>query len=146
MQSAISLLAVVGAFSVSLVAAQQTPAVVDANRVLASVHITQSVLANGKPLSAGVYELRLTNEHPTPWPGQSPEAERWVELVANGTVVAREVAVVLRDDDLPSTGASSVKTRDGTRVEMLQGGEFLRISVKRSNERYLVYLPVASIS
>ena len=146
MQSAISLLAVVGALGVSLVAAQQKPALVDANGTLTSVHITQSVLANGKPLSAGAYELRLTNEHPTPLPGQSPDAERWVEFVANGTVVAREVAVVLRDDDLPSIGASSVKTRDGTRVEMLQGGEFVRISVKRGNERYLVYLRVVPIS
>jgi hypothetical protein len=142
MQSAISLLALTGALSVSVVAAPQKPASVNAQG-LASLHITQSVLANGKPLLAGVYELRLTNEHPTPLPGQSPDAERWVEFVANGIVVAREVAVVLRDDDLPSIGASSVPTREGTRVDMLQGGEFVRVSVKRGNERYLVYLPVA---
>ena len=142
-QSAISLLAVAGALTASVVAAQEKPASAQAQGALASVHITQSVLANGKPLPAGVYQLRLTNEHPTPLPGQSPDAERWVEFVANGIAVAREVAVVLRDDDLPSIGASSVPTRDGTRVEMLQGGEFLRISVKRGHERYLVYLPGA---
>lgn len=146
MHSAISLLALAGALSVGVVGALQQPASVNARGALASVHITQSVLANGKPLPAGVYELRLTNEHRRPLPGQSPDAERWVEFVANGTVVAREVAVVLRDDDLPSLGASSVPTREGTRVEMLQGGEFLRVSVKRGNERYLVYLPVAPIS
>ena len=143
MRSAISFLAVAGALSVSVVAAPQKSASVSEQGALASVHITQSVLANGKPLPAGVYELRLTDEHPTPLPGQSPDAERWVAFVANGTVVAREVAVVLRDDDLPSIGASSVPIREGTRVEMLQGGEFLRVSVKRGNERYLVYLPVA---
>ena len=109
---------------------------------LATVHITQSVMANGYPLAAGLYELRLTNEHPTPLPGQSAEAERWVEFVANGIVVAREAAVVLRDDDLPSEGASSVRARNGTRVDLLKGGEFLRISVRRGGERYLVYLPV----
>jgi hypothetical protein len=27
-------------------------------------------------------------------------------------------------------------------VELLKGGEFLRISVRRGTERYLVYLPV----
>jgi hypothetical protein len=142
MQSAFSLVALTGALSVSVAAAPQKPASAHAQG-LASVHITQSVLANGKPLPAGVYELRLTNERPTPLPGQSPDAERWVEFVANGTVTAREVAVVLRDDDLPSIGASSVPTREGTRLDMLQGGEFLRVSVKRGNERYLVYLPVA---
>ena len=49
---------------------------------------------------------------------------------------------VLRDDDLPSEGASSVPARNGTRVELLKGGEFLRISVRRGGERYLIYLPV----
>ena len=33
--------------------------------------------------------------------------------------------------------------RDGTRVEMLKGGEFLRISLKRGSERFLIHLPVA---
>jgi hypothetical protein len=109
---------------------------------LATVRLTQTVMANGYPLAAGLYELRLTNEHPTPLPGQSAEAERWVEFVANGSIVAREAAVVLRDDDLPSEGASSVPARDGTRVELLKGGEFVRISVRRGAARYLVYLPV----
>ena len=65
-----------------------------------------------------------------------------MEFVAGGKVVARESAEVLRDDDLPAVGASSVPARSGTRVEMLKGGEFLRVSVKRDRERYLVYLPV----
>ena len=114
----------------------------DDSATLATVRITQSVMANGYSLAAGVYELRLTNEHPTPLPGQSSEAERWVEFVANGSIVAREAAVVLRDGDLPSEGASSVPARNGTRVELLKGGEFVRISVRRGAARYLVYLPV----
>jgi hypothetical protein len=65
-----------------------------------------------------------------------------VEFVANGKVAARELVEVLRDDDLPAVGASSVPVRNGTRVEMLKGGEFLRVSVKRDHVRYLVYLPV----
>jgi hypothetical protein len=90
----------------------------------------------------GTYELRATNERPMPAVGQSPDAERWVEFVADGSVVAREVAVVLRDDDRPAIGASSVASRSGTQVEMLKGGEFLRISVKRGGEQYLLYLPI----
>jgi hypothetical protein len=46
------------------------------------------------------------------------------------------------DDDLPAVGASSLPVRSGTRVDMLKGGEFLRISVKGDRERYLIYLPV----
>ena len=113
----------------------------DAN-VLATVRITTAVLANGAPLSPGTYDVRLTQERPTPSPGQSREARQWVEFVANGKVVAREVAEVLTDDNLPAVGASSVPVPNGTRVEMLKGDEFLRVSVKRDRERYLIYLPV----
>jgi hypothetical protein len=65
-----------------------------------------------------------------------------MEFLADGKVIAREIAEVLRDDDLPAEGASSQRARSGTRVEMLKGGEFLRISIKREKERYLIYLPV----
>jgi hypothetical protein len=141
MRYVFSLLALAGALSVGATAQEKQKAAADP-AALATVHIIQSVKANGYPLAAGVYELRLTNEHSTPLPGQSSDAERWVEFVASGSVVAREAAVVLRDDDLPSEGASSVPARNGTRVELLKGGEFLRISVRRGGERYLIYLPV----
>lgn len=141
MKYAISLLALAGVLTAGT-AGQEKQKSPGSAGTLAAVHVTQSVLANGTPLAAGLYELRLTNEWRTPMPGQSFEAERWVEFVANGSVVAREAAVVLRDDDLPSVGASSVPARDGTRVDLLKGGEFLRISVTRGRERYLVYLPV----
>ena len=110
--------------------------------VLAKVRITANVLANGEQLSPGTYEVRLTDQRPTPAVGQSWEAQQWVEFVANGKVVAREVAEVFHDNNLPAIGASSVRVPNGTRVEMLKGGEFLRVSVKREGERYLVYLPV----
>jgi hypothetical protein len=142
MTYAISLLVMAAVLSADAMGQETQPSSGSAG-ALATVQITQSVLANGKRLPAGLYELRLTNERPTPLPGQSPEAELWVEFVANGNVIAREVAAVLRDDDLPAVGASSLPAREGTRVELLKGGEFLRISVKRGTERYLVYLPVA---
>lgn len=141
MRYVLSLLALAGVLSAGATGQEKQRAAADP-ATLATVHITQSVKANGYPLGAGLYELRLTKEHPTPLPGQSSEAERWVEFVANGSVVAREAAVVLRDDDLPSEGASSVPARNGTRVELLKDGEFVRISVKRGAERYLIYLPV----
>jgi hypothetical protein len=141
MKYPILLLVVAGVLSVPGAADQGADT--GAADVLTAVRITDPVLANGKPLPPALYQLRLTNQRRAPLPGQSAEAERWVEFVADGTVVAREVAVVLRDDDLPEIGASSVRGRDGTRVERLQGGEFVRISVRRGSERYLVYLPVA---
>jgi hypothetical protein len=107
-----------------------------------SVRIPIAVLADGKPLPPGQYNLRLTGNQP-PQPGQASGAQQAVEIIAGGNVVARETAEVLRDDDLPAVGAPSQSVQNGTKVEMLKGGEFLRISIKRDGARYLVYLPIA---
>ena len=109
--------------------------------VLTTVRINAPVLAGGAPLPAGTYEIRLTGQRPSPPAGQPQDAEEWVEFVADGKVVARETAEIIDDDDLPAEGASSQTVQQGTRVEMLKGGEFLRISIKRDRQRYLIYLP-----
>jgi hypothetical protein len=130
--------------SVTTITGQATGrATADAN-ILTTIRLTTAVMANGTPLPAGTYDVRLTQDHPIPRAGQSPAAQRWVEFVAEGKVIAREIAEVLEDDDLPAIGASSLPVRSGTRVDMLKGGEFVRISVKRDRERYLIYLPVTS--
>jgi hypothetical protein len=128
--------------SAPTIAGQSTDGAADGN-MLATVRIPTAVLAAGKPLGPGTYDIRLTGLRPTPLAGQPADAQRWVEFVADGTVAAREIAEVLHDDDLPAVGASSVPVRTGTRVDLLKGGEFIRVSVKRDRERYLIYLPVA---
>jgi hypothetical protein len=128
--------------SVGSLHAQSTrPVSADAS-VLATVRITKPVKAGGTPLPPGTYELRLTGEHPVSATNEQRHDQEWVEFASNGKVVARELAEIQYDDDLPAVGASSEKARDGTRVEMLKDGEFLRISVKREDNRYLIYLPV----
>jgi hypothetical protein len=112
--------------------------------VLGTVRITASAMAGGTPLPAGTYQIRLTNDRPAVPAGQSPDGQRWVEFVAAGKVVAREIAEILRDDNLPAIGASSRPVRAGIRVDMLKGGEFLRVSIKRAGERFLIYLTVKS--
>jgi hypothetical protein len=142
MQRTVLTLSVVVPLALGVLAVQSTGwASTDVN-VLATVRITTAVMANGTPLAAGTYDIRLTEERPALLSGQPQDSQRWVEFVAGGKVVAREIAEVLRDEDLPEVGASSVAARAGTRVEMLKGGEFLRISVKPGHERYLIYLPV----
>jgi hypothetical protein len=110
--------------------------------VLATVRIAEPVLADGRPLAPGTYQVRLTDERPTPRPGQSADAQQWVEFVADGSVTAREVAEVIRDNDRPDIGASAERAAEGVRLQILKGGDFLRISVKRQGIRYLIHLPV----
>ena len=112
-----------------------------ASNVLATVRIPTAVMANGAALPAGSYGVRLTQERPPARSGQSADARQWVEFVSGGKVVGREIAQVLRDGDLPATGASSRPVPSGTKVEMLKDDEFLRLSIKRDRERYLIYLP-----
>ena len=107
---------------------------------LGSVRITHAVEVRGATLQPGSYEIRLTGEHVMPLPGQSANAEQRIEIVADGQVVARDAATVI-----PVSAAAVVGTSgDDTfgRMEMLKGGEFLRASFIRGNERFLIHMAV----
>ena len=106
---------------------------------LGTVTITQPVMAGGTMLQPGTYELRDTGEHGKPMPGQSAEAQAWIEFLANGTVVARDMAEVMTGTT-EAVGTSGAAGR--VRTQMLRGGDFMRVSVNRGGERYLIHLAV----
>ena len=129
------------ALALGMVAA--TAAAYAASVTLGTVRITQPVLADGKPLPPGAYEVRLTDEFLPPNPGQSPDAVRVVEFVKDGQVVARDGAEVITSEG-SSVGTSGDATGSSRpRVEMLKGGEFVRVSATHDGMRYLIHLPVA---
>jgi len=68
--------------------------------VIGSVHIPRAAVANGANVPTGTYQLRISDEMPTVPVGQSPDAERWVEFVQNGKVVAKEMASLVTDADM----------------------------------------------
>ena len=112
--------------------------------MLGTVRITQPVMAGGKMLQPGTYEIRDTGEHVTPLPGQSADAQTYVEFVANGMVMARDVAELMQDEPGPvGTSGTSGGTSSRPRVDMLKGGDFMRVSMSRGSERLLIHLPVA---
>jgi hypothetical protein len=109
---------------------------------LGTVHLAKTVMADGKPLTAGTYQVRLTTEEAKPAVGQSPDAERYVEFVKNGKVVAREVATVISAADIGQV-AKGAKPAPGTaKVEELKGGKYLRVWINKSGNNYLINLPV----
>jgi hypothetical protein len=108
---------------------------------LGTVQITQPVMAGGTRLEPGTYEIRLTGEHLTPLPGQSEEAVQRIEFVRNGMVAARDAAEVIPAEGGPVGTSGGEATRP--RVQMLKGGDFLRVSTTRGGERYLIHLAVA---
>ena len=108
---------------------------------LGTVQISDAVLVGKMPLQPGTYEIRVTGEHLTPLPGQSEEATQVVEFVRDGMVVAKDAAEVLPATAMPvgTSGRSGARMR----VERLKGDEFLRISMVKDGERYLIHLPLA---
>jgi hypothetical protein len=113
---------------------------------LGTVTLTQPVMAGGTTLQPGTYQLRDTGEHPQPLPGQSADAQAYVEFVSNGTVAAREIAEVMAGAPaaVGTSGATSGGAGARARVERLRGDEFLRVSVTHNGERYLIHLPMSA--
>src|SRR6185503_6066703 len=110
--------------------------------MLGTVQITQPVKAGGTVLQPGTYQIRDTGEHATPLPGQGENAQAYVEFVANGKVMARDIAEVMEGQPAPVGTSGGTSSR--LRVERLRGDEFVRVSTMRGGERYLIHLPVAS--
>jgi hypothetical protein len=103
-----------------------------------TVTLTQPVMADGKPLAAGKYEIWITDEQP------GPGAQRVVEFAQNGKAVAREVAEVFTAGERPvGTAGSTAGARAS--VQTLKGGEFVRVVVSDAGTRYLIHLPTAAL-
>ena len=111
--------------------------------VIGSIHLTQAVMADGKVLPAGTYQVRLTNDRPTPAAGESPGGERWIEFVKNGTVAGREVATVVSADDIDTIAKGSRPKADASRVDVLKGGDYVRVWINRAGTNYIVNMPPA---
>lgn len=119
--------------------------------VLGTVSLPQAVMADGKPLPAGRYTVRLTAQSAQPTvPGQLPDMNRWVEFVQGGTVRGREVVSIIPADEVkdtqPGPDLEPGKARVGrgsARVEALKGGEYVRVWINRNGNNYLVHLPPA---
>jgi hypothetical protein len=126
---------------------QRTPAEVPTGEVaLGTVTIPRSVTADGKALGRGRYTVRLTAQAAQPTvAGQLPDLNRWVEFVQGGQVRGREVVSIVPADEVddtqqgPDMSTGSVP-RNATRVEMLKGGEYLRVWIARGGHHYLVHL------
>jgi hypothetical protein len=107
-----------------------------------TVTIGQSVLAEGKPLAAGKYEIWITEERPAG--AAASAAQRVVEFVQNGKVVARETAEVFGPGERP-VGTSGAAGRVSAQVQTLRGGEFVRVAVTDGGTRYLIHLATGEL-
>src|SRR6185295_15543613 len=77
----------------------QTKAPAD-GMTLGSASLSGNVTADGKPLPAGTYTVRISSDPVTPVVGQPAGAEKWVEFVQGGQVKGRELASVVGPADI----------------------------------------------
>jgi hypothetical protein len=129
---------VVPAVSVS---AQTTPA---AGTSLGSVTLSRRVMADGQPLAAGTYQVRLSADLPKPGLGQSPDAARYVEFLRGGKVVGRELAVVVSAADIGQIADGPRPAAGGVRVELLKGEDYVRVWINRGGMNYILNMPPAA--
>ena len=118
------------------------PSVPTGEMQLGSVHLTKGVKADGKPLAAGTYQLRLTAQAATPdAKGQTPSSERWVEFVQRGQVKGREVVTIVPQSEIDKVQKDTPPHANASKVEMLKGGDYLRVWINRGGNHYLLHLP-----
>ena len=111
---------------------------------LGSVQLPRPVTADGKPLAAGSYTLRLSDDPVAPVVGQSPQASHWVEFVRGGQVKGRELATVVSAADVKAVAKMAPPAAGSARVQMLKGEDYVRVWIHRGGTHYLIHLAVAA--
>ena len=109
---------------------------------LGGIRLPQDVLADGKQLSAGTYQVCLTNDRLTPAVGQSPTAECWVDFVRNGTFAGREVATVIPSEEIEHVAKGPGPKPNDSRVDVLKGGDYVRAWINRRGTHYIINMPL----
>ena len=111
---------------------------------LATVSIPRAVKADGKPLPAGTYQVRLTTDEAKPDAvGTSGKLERWVEFVQKGAVKGREVVSIVPQSEIKLVQKDAPPAAGGSKVQLLKGNDYLRVWINKAGTHYLVHLLAA---
>lgn len=123
-----------------ITAPPETEQLPDGTVSLGTVRITRSVKANGEPLAAGSYQVRLTEKLAPPVAGATEPYERWVEFVRGGEVRGREVVSIVPQSEIEHVTKGGGPAPGGSKVQMLNGNDYLRVWINRGGTHYLVHL------
>jgi hypothetical protein len=111
--------------------------------VLGTVRLAKAMTADGKPLPAGTYTVRLTAQESRPdAKGASENLERWVEFVQRGTVKGREVVSIVPQGEVKNVVKDAPPRAGGApKVQTLRGNEYVRVWFNKAGNHYLIYFP-----
>jgi hypothetical protein len=114
----------------------------DGAMTLGTVHIPKGVKADGKPLAAGTYQVRLTPQSATPdAKGQASSLERWAEFVKGGKVAGREVVTIIPQSEIDKVQKDTPPANNSAKVETLKGGDYVRVWIRKGGNHYLMHFP-----
>jgi len=133
----------VGAIAAALAASTAFAQSSRAAANLGTVHIAKKVMADGKPLAPGTYQVRATDDAPKPGTGQDPNGEKYVEFLRGGKVVAREVATIVPASDISKIAKKNPPKAGTSRTELLKGGDYYRVWINKSGTNYIINLPTS---
>lgn len=126
--------------AVASTAHAQTPAA----KALGTARIPAGVTANGQPLPAGTYSVRLSTDAVTPVVGQGPDAAKWVEFVQAGQVKGKELASVVSPADVKAVAKRTPPAPGAGMVQTLNGADYVRVWLNSGGTQYLVHLTRAA--
>ena len=110
---------------------------------LGTVSLPRTVLADGRTLGAGSYDVRLTATPATPeTAGALAVLERWVEFVQDGEVQGREVVSIVPGSEIGDVAKTAAPGAGAPRIELLRENEYLRVWINQGGTHYLIHLPV----
>jgi len=109
---------------------------------LGSVKLPRAVTADGKPLPAGTYQVKLTAQEAAPKAiGTTPPLERWVEFSQGGSVKGREVVSIVPQAEIKMVEKDAPPPPNGSKVQVLRGNEYVRVWINKGGNHYLLHLP-----
>jgi len=120
------------------------PAAPTGDVVLGTVRLPKGITADGKPLPAGSYQVRVTSQEAgPPAVGISETLERWAEFLQGGSVKGREVVSIVPQTEVKNVVKDAPPPSGGSRVQTLKGNDYVRVWFNRAGNHYLIHLPVS---
>ena len=122
------------------------PAAPSGEVALGTVRLPRAVTADGKPLPAGTYTLRVTAQEARPEAvGTTETLERWAEFVQKGSVKGREVVTIVPDAEVKMV-VKDAPPRPGApaKVQTLRGNDYVRVWVNKGGNHFLIHLPTGA--
>jgi hypothetical protein len=132
-----------GVVAVVALMAPGVPMAAQATQTLGSVSLPKKVMADGQPLPAGTYSLRLSSEVVKPVVGQPADSEKWVEFVQAGKVKGRELANVVAAAEVKQIAKLATPAPGTSKVQTLKGSDYIRVWINHGGTHYLLHLTPA---